>query len=113
MEYLSRSLNCATLLDEFNFHPKCQNLNISHMAFVDDLMIFTRGDYRLVQIMCNVLEAFGNASRLNANFLKSNIYLAGVDDFQRSIIMARRLAFQQVLWCSAIWESNYPEFTLK
>lgn len=45
IEYLSMRLNKATLHDNFNFHPRCEKLKISHLTFVDDLMIFARGDY--------------------------------------------------------------------
>lgn len=77
MEYLSRSLNQATLQDEFNFYPKCHTMAISHLAFVDHLMIFTRADYRSVQIMFDALEDFGRVSGLHANALKSDIYIPG------------------------------------
>lgn len=87
MEYLSSSLNCATLHNNFNFHPKCEKLKISHLTFADDLMIFTRGDHLSVQIVCDVLASFGEASVLKANSLKSNIYLAGLNDYEMSIII--------------------------
>lgn len=87
MEYLSKSLNCACLHNDFNFHPKCERLKISHLAFADNLMIFTRGDYMSVQIICDVLMAFSEALGLKTNSLKSSIFLARLNDFDRNAII--------------------------
>lgn len=70
IEYLSRCLNYATMQNSFNFRAKCERLKIPHLAFADDLMIFTRGDYLSVKIICDVLNAFGEASGLKENSLK-------------------------------------------
>lgn len=78
MEYLSRSLNCATAFSEFNFHPKCSKLKISHLVFADDLMLMARGDPISVQILMECLWEFNSVSGLRANVLKSNIFTAGV-----------------------------------
>ncbi|GFY91496.1 hypothetical protein Acr_07g0016920 [Actinidia rufa] len=44
LEYLSRSLNQLKDNQDFNFHPRCKDLNITHLAFADDLILFSRGD---------------------------------------------------------------------
>ena len=44
LEYLSRSLNQLKDGRDFNFHPRSQDLNITHLAFADDLILFSRGD---------------------------------------------------------------------
>lgn len=59
MEYLSRCLNCATKKDGFKFHAKCENFKVSHLAFSDDLMIITRGNFPSVKIVFDVLHEFG------------------------------------------------------
>ncbi|XP_019236233.1 PREDICTED: uncharacterized protein LOC109216524 [Nicotiana attenuata] len=43
MEYLSRVLKCMSNLADFKFHPMCKNLKLTHLIFVDDLMIFCKG----------------------------------------------------------------------
>lgn len=86
MEYLSRCLSGASLHKKFNFHPKYERLKLSHLAFPNDLMIFTRGDYLSVCIMCEALTRFGMASGLRAKSLASSIFLAGVDDYERNTI---------------------------
>lgn len=110
MEYLSRSLNQAALQDEFNFHPKCHTMAISHLTFVDDLMIFTRGDFMSVQIICDVLQDFGEASGLKTNSLKSSIFLAGLNDFERESVL-NSLVLQLEACLSDILASLYLEYT--
>ena len=43
LEYLSRSLKNLKENREFNYHPMCRDLNITHLVFADDLMLFSRG----------------------------------------------------------------------
>ncbi|KAL0322018.1 UNVERIFIED_CONTAM: Retrovirus-related Pol polyprotein from type-2 retrotransposable element R2DM [Sesamum calycinum] len=42
MEYFSRLIKRNTTNSDFNFHPKCEKLKITHLLFVDDLMLFSR-----------------------------------------------------------------------
>ncbi|GFS34515.1 hypothetical protein Acr_00g0034340 [Actinidia rufa] len=44
LEYLSRGLGELQLNADFNFHPKCGGLKITHLAFADDLVLFSKGD---------------------------------------------------------------------
>lgn len=44
MEYLSRCLDELRLTPDFNFHPRCEKLNLTHMMFADDLLMFSRAD---------------------------------------------------------------------
>ncbi|KAL0415646.1 UNVERIFIED_CONTAM: hypothetical protein Slati_3396500 [Sesamum latifolium] len=43
MEFFSRLIKRNTSNSDFNFHPKCEKLKISHLLFADDLMLFSRG----------------------------------------------------------------------
>ncbi|XP_022876983.1 uncharacterized protein LOC111395221 [Olea europaea var. sylvestris] len=78
LEYFSRTLKGATNNSEFNFHPKCAPLKITHLAFANDLMLFARGDATSISILMNCLATFGNMSGLKINVDKSNLYMAGV-----------------------------------
>ena len=78
LEYFSRSLNMATADSQFNFHPKCINLKLSHLAFADDLMLFARGDVPSINIIMNCLKDFEAKSGLQANPSKSCIFAAGI-----------------------------------
>lgn len=78
MEYLSRLLNIRAVEGDFNFHPRCDKLKLTHLTFADDLMLFARGNIGSVRILANTVDEFGRVSGLRANNLKSNLYLAGV-----------------------------------
>lgn len=78
IEYLSRMLKVATYDSDFNFHPKCGPLRISHLAFADDLMLFARGDIISVSILMDCLNKFGEVSGLRMNNLKSSLFTAGI-----------------------------------
>lgn len=44
MEYLTRLLKNLKNDPDFNFHPRCDKLNIIQPGFADDLLLFCRGD---------------------------------------------------------------------
>ncbi|GFS39653.1 hypothetical protein Acr_00g0064160 [Actinidia rufa] len=78
LEYLSRNLGKLKSIPDFNFHPKCSALNISHLAFADDLILFTRGDVTSVNLIMDCLNKFGECSGLGISNTKSNIFMAGI-----------------------------------
>ena len=79
LEYFSRTIKSATENgSDFNFHPKCGKLRITHLAFADDLLLFSRGDLPSVQILMNCLHKFGEVSGLKVNELKSSLFTAGI-----------------------------------
>ncbi|XP_057958526.1 uncharacterized protein LOC131151289 [Malania oleifera] len=80
LEYLSRMLRMLENNAYFKYHPKCEALKISHLAFADDLILFSRGDYKSVQILMGCVNNFSACSGLLANPLKSNLYHAGVKE---------------------------------
>ncbi|KAH7867077.1 hypothetical protein Vadar_028607 [Vaccinium darrowii] len=62
----------------FSFHPKCQSMNLSHVAFADDLFIVCGADASSLTIVKSALEEFHAYSGLQPNLNKSAIFLAGV-----------------------------------
>jgi len=78
LEYLSRLLKAKTVDSDFNFHPKCGQLKISHLAFADDIMLMARGDPTSVNILMRCLKDFAACSGLHVNDLKSCLFTAGI-----------------------------------
>jgi hypothetical protein len=87
LEYLSRLLNISTSQHPFNYHPKSQVLRITHLAFTDDILLFARGDVASIGILWESVMEFGQVSGLKANALKSNLYMAGVGEKDKSEMM--------------------------
>ncbi|XP_059295648.1 uncharacterized protein LOC132048983 [Lycium ferocissimum] len=78
MEYLSRILkNLKNSLD-FNFHPRCEKLNLVQLGFADDLLLFCRGDLGSATMLYDAFQLFSSSSSLIANQGKSCIYFGGV-----------------------------------
>ncbi|XP_042403944.1 uncharacterized protein LOC121993642 [Zingiber officinale] len=65
---------------DFHFHPKCYDLQIAHLAYADDLLLFSRGDRSSITIIMDCLEKFGMMAGLRPNISKSCIYLAEVEE---------------------------------
>lgn len=93
MEYLSRLIKRQTEGSEFNFHPQCGKLKITHLAFADDLMLLARGDEISIGILMDCLKEFGKCSGMQLNVRKSNIFMAGMDvGMSDDILQATRLS---------------------
>ncbi|XP_074315209.1 uncharacterized protein LOC141651393 [Silene latifolia] len=87
MEILSKYLRTVCQGKQVSYHPKCSKLNLTHLIFADDLMIFIRGDCPSVHAIKDVLHNFAQHSSLDANVEKTNIYFGGVaPDVVQSIL---------------------------
>lgn len=63
----------------FNYHAKCEKLGLTNVCFVDDLLIFSRGDKGSVEIMMNAFGKFFKSIELKVIPAKCCIYFGGVD----------------------------------
>jgi hypothetical protein len=88
MEYLHRILQQLTKVPNFNFHSKCEHLNIINLSFADDLLIFTRGDVISVELVMAKLQTFSQSTGLVVNPSKCKVYYGGVDDLVKNNIRA-------------------------
>lgn len=58
MNVLSRILNEIGKFGVFKFHPKCKKVELSHLCFADDLLIFTHGDMDSIMGIQRMLAMF-------------------------------------------------------
>ncbi|XP_060182541.1 uncharacterized protein LOC132612253 [Lycium barbarum] len=75
MEYLNRCLSGLQNEPEFNFHPRCQKLGITHPCFANDLLLFARGDLKSVMLLRDIFGMFSEASGLKKIWPKARSYL--------------------------------------
>ncbi|XP_011079179.1 uncharacterized protein LOC105162756 [Sesamum indicum] len=89
MEYFSRLVKRKTSTLDFNFHPKCEKLKMTHLLFADDLMLFSCGDLPSIHILMECLQEFRDTSGLTVNTSKSSIFTAGIQNEELDGILAR------------------------
>lgn len=63
-----------------HFHPMYASLRITHLAYVDDLLLFMRADESIIKVIVDCLVDFRQRAGLLPNLSKSNLYMARVSD---------------------------------
>lgn len=58
MEYLSRVLKRMAKLSDFMYHPMSKNTKFNQLVFVDDLMLFCKGDMKSVSRLAERIQHF-------------------------------------------------------
>nr|GEX93710.1 RNA-directed DNA polymerase, eukaryota, reverse transcriptase zinc-binding domain protein [Tanacetum cinerariifolium] len=61
------------------YHFGCKSLDITHICFADDLLVFSHGNPVYVKVIKDSLEEFGNCFGLLPNFSKSTIFFGGIN----------------------------------
>lgn len=87
MNVLSHKLDKAVEEEKFEFHPRCKTISLTHLCFADDLMVFVKGAKESIEGVLAVFEEFEVWSGLRLSTEKSTLYMAGVADHERSIII--------------------------
>lgn len=80
MEYLSRVLHKMSALDMFYFHPKCKAMRLTHMCFVNDLILCWKGEHASIYLLLGAFKLFVNTSGLKTNTHKSAMYVCGMPE---------------------------------
>ena len=79
MEGLNGKLMEAARNPLFKYHWRCQTLKITHLCFVDDLLVFSNADTDSILVIKKALEEFMEQSGLRINYRKSSLFVAGID----------------------------------
>jgi hypothetical protein len=79
MEVLSRLLEEAACNNlDFQFHPKCAELKLTHLCFADNLLIFSAAKLNSLRVIHDVLAQFEGLSGLKSNPTKSSVFVSGL-----------------------------------
>lgn len=78
MNVLPHMLDRAAARKQIGYHPRCQNILLTHLCFADDLMVFTDGTKRSIEGVLQIFEEFSVASGLKISLEKSTLFVAGV-----------------------------------
>ena len=89
MEVLSKILDRAAVQKKFGYHPYCQDLNLTHLNFADDLLIFSDGRKSSVDGILDIFKNFAEASGLHIIMEKSTLYLACLNDTEKQDILSQ------------------------
>ena len=79
MNVLSKLLDSAVVHRVFSFHPKCKKIHLTHLSFVDDLLIFSKGNLNSIIGIKNVMDQFYLYSRLQLNSSKCELFWSRVN----------------------------------
>ncbi|XP_062094080.1 uncharacterized protein LOC133800129 [Humulus lupulus] len=80
MEYLSRTLKKTARSNDFKFHERCAEFQLNHLCFVDDVLLFSYGEYKSIYTLMKGVELFSQTSGLQANKDKSEVIVCGMND---------------------------------
>lgn len=80
MQVLSKLLDKAAEERRVGYHPYCRELNITHLCFADDVMVFSDGKKTSIEGILGVFRDFAKMSGLSISLEKSTLFLAGVTE---------------------------------
>lgn len=85
MDYLDRILSYVEELEGFKYHSQCRRLQLKHLYFADDLLMFCHGDFKSIYMLLQGFQLFSHTSGLEVNQQKSEVYFTGMNqrDTQR------------------------------
>ena len=87
MQVLSKLLDRAAVEKRMGYHPYCKELNLTHICFADDVLVFSDGKKESVKGILDVFQEFAKMSGLNISLEKSTLYLAGVKEEDSDAIL--------------------------
>ncbi|XP_038999040.1 uncharacterized protein LOC120124432 [Hibiscus syriacus] len=78
MNVMYSLLNSAAMKGVFKYHPKCKRIQLTHLCFADDLLVFCHGSLESVLGVESTLEMFYELSGLKLNVLKTEFFACGL-----------------------------------
>ncbi|GJZ24399.1 RNA-directed DNA polymerase, eukaryota, reverse transcriptase zinc-binding domain protein [Tanacetum coccineum] len=66
--------------NQFRYHIGCMELKLTHICFVDDLMVLCNGDVDSLKVVKRALDDFSSVSWLHSNLGKSTIFFGSINE---------------------------------
>lgn len=73
-------MGLVQLSPNFNHHSKCEKLAITHLSFVDDVLLFSRGDQVSIELILSTFKKKSESTSLIVNPKKCKFVCGGMDD---------------------------------
>lgn len=86
MECLSRLLKSRYEAGDIGYHPRTEELKISHLMFADDVMVFFDGTSNSLHGIAECLDDFASWSGLHMNTTKTELFTSGIDQIETTAI---------------------------
>lgn len=58
MNVLSHMIDKAAVERKIGYHPKCKQIQLTHLCFADDLMVFVDGKRSSIEGIINIFDVF-------------------------------------------------------
>jgi len=110
MEYFTRQMRLISTHPQFAFHPNCTSLQLNHLMFTDNVLIFCKAHPPTLKLIMKVLHDFYLCSGLQANPAKSQVVLEGVMQICK-LSVCRLQSFQWGLypWSTWVFQSHQAD----
>ncbi|XP_058764404.1 uncharacterized protein LOC131637850 [Vicia villosa] len=82
-----RLLYQMQLNPNYKHHAKCKKLELTHLTFADDILLFSRGDIGSVSLMYQTVQVFSDSTGLVVNPLKCQVYMGAIEETTKQQII--------------------------
>jgi hypothetical protein len=91
MEVFSRLMEEYTIKGSgFKFHYRCSRMNLTHLCFADDLLLFSDANLSSISIIKATLREFELLPGLKANPSKSSLFYSGVSERMKISLLSEQ-----------------------
>ncbi|XP_074304505.1 uncharacterized protein LOC141639239 [Silene latifolia] len=81
------TMKYAAAMQGFKYHLLCKEMNLTNLMFVNDVLMFCKGDATSMMQILKAFSTFSNTSGLKVSAAKSHAYFNGVaDDLKEDIL---------------------------
>ena len=74
-------------IPDFNYHLRCEEFNFIHLIFANDMLLFTRGDYKSVELLFSGFNEFAKVLGMAANLEKPEVFFGSVSSNDQLLIL--------------------------